>query len=128
MTTATTRVRTPCPSGCRSILLTRGGSRPECRDRDAYTCFHCRSLVCALCGTTRVRWAGYICGPCVAPVPSSMTAKQLRSVLADVDDDHVLYFETPGRTQWILETPTSRNLSNGILPLLATSTSAAPRP
>ncbi|MEU5858919.1 hypothetical protein ABZ799_26680 [Nocardiopsis dassonvillei] len=57
-----------------------------------------------------------------------MTAKQLRAALADVDDDDVVYFETPGRTQWVLEAPTSRNISDGVLPLLAANTSTAPRP
>ncbi|RCV54644.1 hypothetical protein [Marinitenerispora sediminis] len=89
-TSTSTSASSPrCAEGCRS--LERALGRRAGADDHAFTCAACGHLVCAMCGTTPVEWAGYICRGCVAPAPARhLTAGQLRAALAGVADDTVL--------------------------------------
>ncbi|MGW5880243.1 hypothetical protein ACWFMI_27225 [Nocardiopsis terrae] len=104
-----TRMNEPCLKGCRSVLLEHD-SDPALtpQDHHAYTCARCRGTVCAMCGQTPVRWAGYICRRCTVPTPAPLTAKQLRAVLEDLADDQVVTFHGGGRI-WSVSAASGRN-------------------
>ncbi|WP_143832822.1 MULTISPECIES: hypothetical protein [Nocardiopsis] len=116
-----TRTGDLCTTGCRSLLLDLdAASAVAAEDHHAYTCARCRGLVCALCGTTPVRWAGYICRRCVAPAPAPLTAKQLRAALSCLADDEVVLFHAHGKTWAVADTPAERPGAREAMTLIAT--------
>ncbi|MEU5858954.1 hypothetical protein ABZ799_26870 [Nocardiopsis dassonvillei] len=116
-----TRTGDLCTTGCRSLLLDLDAdSAAAAQDHHAYTCARCHGLVCALCGTTPVRWAGYICRRCVAPTPAPLNAKQLRAALSQIGDDEVVIFQAHGKTWAVADTPADGVGGRKTMTLIAT--------
>lgn len=103
------RMSEPCLKGCCSMLL-EYDSDPAFtpQEHHAYTCARCQGTVCAMCGRTPVRWAGYICRRCTLPAPTPLTAKQLRTALESLADDEVVTFRKGVRT-WFVAAPQGRD-------------------
>lgn len=101
------RTREPCLKGCRSMLLEYDPAfTPE--EHYAYTCVRCRGTVCAMCGRTPVRWAGYICRRCTLPASTPLTARQLRTALENLADDEIVTFRQGHRT-WFVTAPQGKD-------------------